>query len=240
MTSTRPTPKRADRLVALALLLAVVPALALTSEARADDDEDAMPWYLEFQAGPSFIPNQTLTSGNAGGRVEPDRPDSSGGFNIGGAFGRHFTDLLRAELALTYREVGINGAGLGSSAPNTVADGDLSMLAFMANVYADFDPGIGITPFVGFGLGFGEVKFDIRQPVDGVLEIDDADIVFAYNAMVGASMQLTKTVEISTTYRYIATPENEDIGGSNIGGVTQSIESEFDSHEIVAGLRFRF
>lgn len=257
MTPTRPAPLRSSGPIvrsrlraerragpaAIATLAFVAGALAAPTAAVAADDE-FMPWYFEFQAGSSTIPNQTLRDGSTGqGRIETDQERNA--FNVGAALGRHLTDLFRAEVALTYRQADVKRAGIGARAPAVEADGDVGLLSFMFNGYADLDLdelGLPIIPFLGFGIGFGEVQFDVRQPSPG-LDVDDTDIVFVYNAMAGLRIPVNDIVEFSTTYRYVATPDVDNVTSSvdpGTGPAPETLRAEFDAHEVVFGLRYRF
>ena len=219
---------------AAALIFAVgfeAPAFA----ADGDDGGRKYSNYFEFQAGWDLIPTQTLQNG-PGGQSRVETLDNS--FNVGGAVGRHFGDFLRAEVAVSYREGGIDNAGVVTALP---ADGDISLFAVLANVYADIDLGVAVVPYIGFGIGGGLFKLDVRQKTQGDLEIDDEDAVFVYNAMVGAKVPISEYVDFSLGYRYIAIA-----GGNGTGAIiapspaTQQVESEFDAHEVVAGLTFNF
>lgn len=218
--------------VGLVLLVAfATPAVA----AGSDDDERRYRNYFEFQAGWDFVPHQSLGGGEVGeSRVE----SANDSFNVGGAIGRHINDWLRAELAFSYREATVDNAGVVAA---VAADGDVSLFAGMLNVYADIDLGIPVVPYIGFGIGGGLYKLDVRQKTQGDLEIDDEDSVFVYNAMVGAKVPISEYVDFSLGYRYVATA-----GGNGTAAVitpetaTQEIDSEFDAHEVVAGLKFNF
>ena len=93
--------------------------------------------------------------------------------------------------------------------------------------------------YLGFGLGWGKYKLDSRTKTKGELELDDADSVFVYNAMIGVLIPITEVASASIGYRYIAAEGTDNIGGI-INDVSQDIESEFDAHEISLGLRFHF
>lgn len=212
--------------IPLATVLLIVPA------ASADDHEDDGPRnYFEFQSGVSHVPNQTLDGNTGQGSVQPDEA----GFIVGGAFGRHFTDMLRGELAITYRQGDLDQAGFTSG---TQADGKTSLLAVMLNVYADFPLG-PVTPWVGFGIGGGSYKIDVYQQTAGAFDVDDEDAVFVYNAMVGAAVPVTEVVTFNVGYRYIAIGGDQDTGAL-VGGTPSQLDSEFDAHEAMLGVRFAF
>ena len=87
----------------------------------------------------------------------------------------------------------------------------------------------------------GERRDDPSWPLRSrlELELDDADSVFVYNAMIGVLVPITEVASASIGYRYIAAEGTDNIGGI-INDVSQDIESEFDAHEISLGLRFHF
>ena len=110
----------------------------------------------------------------------------------------------------------------------------------MLNVYADIDLGIPVVPYIGFGIGGGLYKIDVRHKVAGDLEIDDEDSVFVYNAMVGAKVPISEYVDFSLGYRYVATAGGNGTAAVINSNPAQEIDSEFDAHEVVAGLKFNF
>ena len=229
----RPAP---TALRCVAACLASVFALAAGPAFAQEGERDRPANYFEFQGGISHIPNQTIDGNTGTGSIQPDEV----GFNIGGALGRHINDMIRAELAFTYREGDVDQAGFASGQQ---ADGKSSLFAAMANVYAEFAdlPLGGITPWVGVGIGVGEYKVDIFQETAGDFDVDDADVVFVYNAMVGASVPLTDVATLNFGYRYIAIAGEKGSGAVIAPSTrTQEVEDEFDSHEGIIGVRFRF
>ncbi len=240
MNPTRPTPIRLTSLFVSAALLFCFSA----APAFADKDGDGPNYknYFEFSAGVSFIPNQTVKAGSLMGRIEPHTDAKRRGFNIGGAFGRQITDLFRAEFAVSYRESGIDAVSLGGAGVN--ADGNIALLAVMLNGYVDLSPEVigvdlGVIPYVGFGIGYGELQVDIRETATNAFDLDGLESVFVYNAMVGGRIPITDVVELSLGYRYIATTQTDE-ARVTILGITQNLEAEFDAHEVSAGMRFLF
>jgi opacity protein-like surface antigen len=207
-------------------------AILFVSPAAADDDEDpGTRSYFQFQSGVSHIPNQTL-DGNAGtGAVQPDEI----GILVGGAFGHYFTDMLRGEFAVTYRQGDVDQGGFPGSSQ---ADGKTSLLAFMLNVYADLPLGV-VTPWIGAGIGAGSYKIDVFQKTAGAFDVDDEDAVFVYNAMVGTSFALNEVTSLDVGYRYIAIAGDQDTDAI-VGATPSTLDSEFDAHEATVGIRFSF
>ena len=157
--------------------------------------------------------------------------------HLGFAIGRRIGDMFRIEGVVSYHESDIESGGVIASSTST--DGKISLIAGMLNGYVDFDMDSPVIPYAGFGVGFGEFEIDASQRTPGTFEVDDADIVFIYNVMAGVTIELTRTAELNIGYRYIATPTTDTTAVVN-GGAAQTLRSEFDAHEAVAGLRFNF
>jgi len=222
-------------LIVLACLAFTIPAsLAFADDDKEDEQEIEQPdWYFEFNTGVSIIPNQTLRDGG----TSMSRVESDTGFVVGGALGRRVLDLFRAELQISYREGDVDKMSVAG--PAVVSDGDISLLAVMANAYYDFDFDIGVLPYVGAGIGWGEFQLDARRKTAGELDIDDSDSVFVYNFMVGATVPISQAASVALGYRYVATSDPDEIGAV-INDVSQDIEAEFDAHEVTLGVRFYF
>ncbi|RLB77540.1 MAG: hypothetical protein DRH06_03570 [Deltaproteobacteria bacterium] len=110
-------------------------------------------------------------------------------------------------------------------------NGDVTTGSFMGNVYYDFKNGSRFTPFIGGGLGFANVEYDI----DSVAGIDDTDTkedddVVAYQIMLGGGFAATEQLSIDLQYRFFGT-EDPDIDGVDI---------EYQSHNVMLGLRYSF
>lgn len=173
--------------------------------------------YLELQVGPSFFADSDLSNG---GTAELSFDT---GFNVGGAAGARFMDIVRAELGLHYRnadtdEIRVPLLGSGS------VSGDVGVFTAMANGYLDLDFwDVPVVPYVGAGIGAGVVFADFAG-------VDDEDSVFAYNVMGGVAYELTDHWVGRAGYRYLGTTDPK----------IQGVEAEVDIHELVFGLRYEF
>jgi len=148
------------------------------------------------------------------------------GYGVNAAFGNAYGNGVRSELELAYRtndidEISISGLGSGS------IDGEVSSWGLMVNVYYDFDTGSAIKPFVGAGIGFANVDLELEG------ESDD-DNVFAYQAMAGVGFAVSKAVTLDLQYRFYAT----DDPSYKFEGM--GVDSEYMTHNVMAGLRFNF
>lgn len=162
------------------------------------------------------------------------------GLGVSGTFGYSFTRSLRAEAEVTGR---INDADSftferdlltgASFSGETEAEGDVQSIAFMLNGYYDLDTGTRWMPYVGVGVGAAYVEAELATSGLGI--VDDDDVVFAYQAMIGVAYQTTAFSAIGVGYRYFATSD-PDLEAPN--GTTFS--SEYSSHNIELELRLKF
>jgi len=191
--------------------------------------------YLTYEAGFSAIPNQNLTGADASGSELWGRVNSDPGFTVGGAVGVRLHDYLRAELNLSHRENDLDSLSVGPGPAK--ASGEIRLFAAMMNVIGDLDLGWRIVPYAGIGIGYGLFEIDPESSV--AVQIDDEASVFAWNLLAGASFRYSEVTELSLGYRYLATTDPEI--SSRVPGVgPRRLDSEFDAHEVVAGLRFHF
>lgn len=151
-------------------------------------------------------------------------------FDLGGAFlgvvGYAFGGP-RIEYELSYR---INGtddslvANTGAGAINTTPGGGFHTVASMVNFYYDIDIGSSITPYIGAGLGGAYADYT---------SIGE-EIAFAYQGIVGASLDLGGNLEGFADYRYLGTTKVEG------GGLGRAADIENRNHSLMVGLRYHF
>jgi opacity protein-like surface antigen len=236
----RLAPSSPAAILAAALLAAALPgapARAAEDEQAADDPARVIP-YVEYLVGASIVPNQTLSGNGAtgAGLFGSARPDSPGYF-FGGAVGAKFLEYFRSELQVGYRSTEIQNISVQGEPAGS--NGNLGLLSIMANGYFEMEIAEGLSPFVGFGIGWGMPSLDAdNKPGPLQLSVDDTDSVFVFNAMVGGTWAISDITDLSLGYRYIQT---EDITySSTIGTTAQRLDFEYDAHEIYLGLRFNF
>jgi len=174
--------------------------------------------YLSGNLGITMPTDSDISEGGVSGEITYDT-----GVAIGGALGFNF-DVGRLEAELGYKtadidEVSVNGLGSAS------ANGDWSILSFMANGYFDFNLNPAVKPFVMAGIGMANVTLDSND-----LDVDDSDTVFAYQVGVGVGFALNNKVTFDVSYRYMGTQDPEIDG----------VDVEYGSHNILAGVRVKF
>ena len=218
--------------------LLCVPLALVLSPAQAAEGP-----YVSLQAGASFLSD----ADNAGGGVSIESSFDTG-FNVGGAIGYGIRNSgIRIEGEVSYRVNDLDnltvtndggvGAALGVGSLNGLslaADGDVSALSGMVNVFYDFQLANSVKPYVGGGIGVARLSIN-DAAVLGITLVDDDDIVFAYQVGGGVGFEATPTTTIFLDYRYFATadPSFSDV-------LAGAFDSEYASHNVSVGIRYNF
>jgi opacity protein-like surface antigen len=212
-------------LVACALvLIPAAPSLA------ADYDP---PIYIE--QAPEFVPVEVGSGWYIRGDLSYnfDGPDYDytipGGetnnrrFGGGLGAGYHFTDMLRGDVTINYlgRDT-FDGAGGGG-----VIAASHSAWSGMANAYLDLATVVGITPYVGAGVGVLYTKHD------DFAFLPDDQYRFAYALMAGASYKVTDNLSVDLGYQYLNSPKTQ-YQNFDMGTVGEGVEY----HQVKLGLRY--
>lgn len=197
----------------LALVLAAAPASASGP-------------YVGGQAGVVFLSDADIS--DPSGLTATAEFDT--GFGLGLVGGYDF-DMFRLEGELFYKTNGIDQITLGLSAP---ADGDFTTLGLMVNAYYDFRTATPVTPYIGAGLGMAQVSAE-DVTVGGTLVADDDDMVFSYQLIAGIGYAVSNAVTLDLAYKYLGTadPSLTDVDGA-------PFDTEYNSHNVVLGLRYKF
>ena len=160
---------------------------------------------------------------------------------VGCAFGNGF----RSDLVLSLRT---QKDITGDPQPADPVWAPLASHSLMANFYYDFDFGrtMGITPYVGVGVGLAYHSMDDVtwiDPANNTWQIAGAEqLEVAWSLMAGASYQLSDRMALDVGYRYV------DLGNARserhvIADPTQDAQVLFEditAHEIKAGIRVNF
>ncbi len=200
----------------LGLAAAVCLAAPLAAEAQPIEGI-----YIGVGGGLNYHEDSDIDGVRLGGEAEFDL-----GFAVMGVVGYGFGGP-RVEGELSYRlnetdsSLVVNN---GTSPILTRPSADITTLAGMLNVYYDIDTGTIWTPYLGGGIGIGYAEH----------KSIGSDVVFAYQAIVGGSINFGNNIEGFADYRYFGTTKIE---GGDIG---RAAEIENRSHVLMAGLRYNF
>lgn len=153
---------------------------------------------------------------------------SKRGFGTSVAIGNSYGKNVRAEAELNFRRSSVNSVSGGEGS------GDTSALGFMLNGFYDFDIGSAWRPYLGIGAGGASVSYNNVSPVSGA-RIDDRDMVFSYQGIVGASYKVNDRTDFFTDYRYVGTSGLDLQTDSSV-----KVNSDSREHRVMIGLRWSF
>jgi opacity protein-like surface antigen len=202
--------------------------------------------YVEYDAGVTFMRNQNLTRANPPIGGLSGRVESNTGFNVGGAVGLKFLEHFRTEVNLGYRQNETEKLHIQPGVDD--AKGSLSMLSVLFNTYAEYDFDIGVNPYFGLGVGYGRVELDSENK-NSSFQVDSVDNAFLWNVMAGVSIPFSDITTFNVGYRYLATDDlnfRACITGpcarrNDVRPVPRrQVDSEYDAHELVLGVRYSF
>lgn len=149
-----------------------------------------------------------------------------GGFGVG----YHLTDNFRGDINLAYLggdRYSYDDGTISGEASHTVWSG-------LVNGYFDIATVMGVTPYVGAGIGatYSRHSIDATLP-GGWLEWSDRQYNFAYALMAGASYKVADNTSIDLGYQFLHTPGMEYLDTN-----TLTIEEGVKHHQIRVGLRY--
>jgi opacity protein-like surface antigen len=165
-------------------------------------------------------------------------------------FGYHFNDYLRADLNLGYlpgNKIGVGYDDSATAAEATVASASLKNYAFsgMLNGYVDLGTYVGITPYLGAGIGVVQSKrklsasyfTDNDDPADDfVLQDNKTKYSLAYTLNAGLAYRVSKNVSVDLGYQYFSAPDAEYATAEDLD--SYPIRKGISNHQVKIGLRY--
>lgn len=192
------------------ILMTSAVALTVLMIARASHAQEAThidpQWYVRAEAGATYQDELNSTP----------KAEGRSGWTVGGAVGRQLDSHFRAEGELLY-----------SDDKAKVGNGRLKVFAGLANGYYDFDTGTKLKPFVGAGVGVGQVK-----PDGGAIRDDDTGL--AYQLLTGVAYPITDKLSAQIGYRYLG------VNDVKIGSSAQAIRGDYHDQAVTVGLTYKF
>ncbi len=138
---------------------------------------------------------------------------------FGAYIGNQLTEYVNIEFETEY---------VGADFDKYGADFDYDIWSNMLNVYLFQTFGGAVSPYVGLGAGFSGIWGDVTAPT---YKLSDSDLLFSYQAMVGATFALNERVDLNVGLKYhnYGKLEHDD-------GATMRI----DATEFYIGAAYRF
>jgi len=198
----------------------------------ADFDPAGTGSYFAVFGGAAINPEAGIQEDNDQNHIRFDD-----GYSFGGAIGTRVADGLRGELEVSYLEIDPKDRrNEGPGDTITDLDGEHSHIYVLANLWKDFELGMGFNPYIGGGLGMAFV--DSRMEIDGGDgDVDDFQPAFAGQLGAGIRVALTDSLTADVGYRYKAVlnalSRGEDGGDDHASGT-------YETHIVQGGVAWMF
>ena len=223
-------------------LLAAVAAAALTSPAMARDKST----YVGVSGGVMLVEDTNLDFSYDNDPEIRDAVtiDHNLGFDVDLTAGYDF-GLVRAEAELGYKRASVDEVQLDTDfVPSTNptepydANGKVSVLSIMGNILFDFGDEDGWSGFLGAGLGWARVKYNVSIPVfqrQGDVGFSDSDGTIAWQILAGIRKSISPNLDLGLKYRFFNASklnfEDDFLGGYS---------GRFRSHSLLLTLAYNF
>ena len=214
-----------------ALMAAAVAFAALaggmgTKSAQAFSLEEV---YVKGFGGATWPSDFDTTLTEDGTQIALPSFDHDTGYTLGVAVGAAVTPNISMEIEYAYRNADFN---VTDRDENDRADGDTSAYAFMFNALYMFDS-MGATgavrPYFGGGIGGANVE------VSAGGQDFEAEMLLAYQLIGGVGYELNPNVSLFAEGRWFQT-ESGDFDGPQ----TESFDGEFETFNLLVGMRYDF
>lgn len=210
-------------------------------------------WYLrgdisyDIFTDPDVIFNEDTGTAKKFTRAEIDDT-----WNIGFGFGYQFNDWFRADGTFAYHHTtDFNGNTGSAGCCFSEEHAEVTKLTAMANAYLDLGHWLGVTPYVGAGVGAAFVDWsnyffeDICETCGVRITnrgqwASNADWHFAWALMAGVAVDLTPNLAVDVGYRFVNIDDGIIIHDKK-GPLNGDVRFEnLMEHEARVGLRYTF
>ncbi|OYY11034.1 MAG: hypothetical protein B7X99_02185 [Rhizobiales bacterium 17-65-6] len=181
-----------------------------------EEPSAASAWYLRLDGGSSYIPGGSASLG-AVTRSYPGGP----GWSLGGGIGYRVLPHWRVDATV-----------------DVVNHARLSETLLLGNLYWDIGTFGRWTPYIGAGIGAGQITIDESAPIAlAAAGLQRTDWQMAWSLMAGASWALTPSLTVNSGYRYV------NFGAPSFELTTRPFDltlSQVQEHQFRLGLRYAF
>jgi opacity protein-like surface antigen len=203
------------------------------------DDEDetlGSGWYLRGDTGGvdasiSRRSRDTNLSSFVNGKLDQ-------AFMVGIGLGYQFSPWFRADVTVDHRfAASLRGTDLGTGGAYALDRANVDATAVFLNGYVDLPLWIGITPYVGAGIGLSQLRVESHELVgiSGAMRLpSQTDTLLAWALMGGVAFDITGNLKVDLGYRY----SRLDGGGFDRNAAFRP--RQVNAHEFRIGARYLF
>ena len=187
-------------------------------------------------------------------------------FTWGGGFGYRFTEFFRADATVDGFRADFDGSTTSAQTCPGLPDddttcrsensSDVSAVSVMANGYVDLGTYVGLTPYIGAGLGYSYLSWsnlndttycvpggaDVCVPPTGAVDSTGHSGQdgwrFTYALMVGAAYDLGNNFKLDVGYKYRSIDGGDMFGWDSPQTLGDGSHGNIDTHEVRMGLRY--
>lgn len=193
-------------------------------------------WYVGIRGGAAFTQDTSFRT--LGVNVKNTYKDPAG--YIGGMAGYNFGGAgmpgLRGELEVAYMSSSVDTQKLGGTKTGSAGSfGDTSTWLGLASLYSDFGQGGPFRPYIGGGIGFGNVDFKRHGTSANGSLMNNSGTGFAWQVGGGVNIDIAQATELEIGYRYL---EVDGIKLTALDGTKSS--TDLSNHLVLVGLKFHY
>lgn len=195
------------------------------------------PWYVSAYGGGSFYDRAEYQDASGFG-IDQGFVNLDNGWIIGGAVGLRTPNAWRFELDLNHNQSPVNS--LNAVSPFDFASGpargEIERTSLMVNAVKEFRSFqfLGVTPYLGAGVGLTNVGLDVTDVGGSFMTADE--LVLGYQAMAGLALDVTECLQVFAEYRLMGTGDLED---AKFAGSAGDLDLGLSQHAIL-GVRWSF
>lgn len=213
-------------------------ALGATTAQAADMDvtDSDMNYYVSVFGGVAFAQAQDTTLSPGAFQY---REKFKTGFVVGGALGVDgwLMDNLRTEVEVSYFSVKPKSY-VSPIFASTALTGHLSSVNILANAWYDIDLDMGISPYLGGGVGVGIVSNRLVTLTGAGLTQSGSKVGFAFQLGAGFKYDISESVGLDVGYRFRGVIGTKPT--SRLAAFTISRADDVYVHTVQAGISFKF
>jgi opacity protein-like surface antigen len=193
-------------------------------------------WYNELRFGSIGAEDSDIEDGQVDTNFDAFDIGTAVSYAVGYTWQRGNGRGWRAELEASRWQNHADVIDFGKVRGEFRLSGPIDILGVAGNVIYDFAPRATLRPYLGLGVGFADVDYDVTLHEDGVATqyVDDSDSAITVQALVGLSVRLTQHIDASLNYRYWWAPSITLTDPQQI-----SLKTEHSAHTLMLGLRYR-